>query len=232
MFAKGQIIEIFFKLDEFWKKFTRFPPKCIEQTDRKKRHCHRDGKMSVPEIMLIMILFHSSGYRCLKHFYLNEVCGNMKDEFKLHLIYNERGELLSFAFTKGNIDDRKPLEDKQFIKDIYGKLVGDGGYISKSLFRTLFVDGIHLLTRLKTNMKGSILSAGDSLLIRKRAIIESVNDELKDIAQVEHSRHRSLHNFLVNMMSAISAYCLFPKKPSIRLEPVSDTESCRQLCLF
>ena len=171
-------------------------------------------------------------YRCLKHFYLNEVCGNMKDEFKLHLIYNERGELLSFAFTKGNIDDRKPLEDKQFIKDIYGKLVGDRGYISKSLFRTLFVDGIHLLTRLKTNMKGSILSAGDSLLIRKRAIIESVNDELKNIAQVEHSRHRSLHNFLVNMMSAISAYCLFPKKPSIRLEPVSDPESCRQLCLF
>lgn len=152
--------------------------------------------------------------------------------FKLHLICNERGELLSLAFTKGNIDDRKPLEDKQFIKDIYGKLVGDGGYISKSLFRTLFVDGIHLLTRLKTNMKGSILSAGDSLLIRKRAIIESVNDELKNIAQVEHSRHRSLHNFLVNMMSAISAYCLFPKKPSIRLEPVSDTESCRQLCLF
>ena len=188
--------------------------------------------MSVPEIMLIMILFHSSGYRCLKHFYLNEVCGNMKDEFKLHLIYNERGELLSFAFTKGNIDDRKPLEDKQFIKDIYGKLVGDRGYISKSLFRTLFVDGIHLLTRLKTNMKGSILSAGGSLLIRKRAIIESVNDELKNIAQVEHSRHRSLHDFLVNMMSAISAYYLFPKKPSIRLETVSDTESCRQLCLF
>ena len=86
-------------------------------------------------------------------------------------ICNERGELLSFAFTKGNIDDRKPLEDKQFIKDIYGKLVGGGGYISKSLFRTLFVDGIHLLTRLKTNMKGSILSAGGSLLIRKRAII-------------------------------------------------------------
>ena len=85
--------------------------------------------------------------------------------FKLHLICNERCELLSFAFTKGNIDDRKPLEDKQFIKDIYGKLVGDGGHISKSLFRTLFVDGIHLLTRLKTNVKGSILSARDSLLI-------------------------------------------------------------------
>ena len=187
---------------------------------------------------------------CLKHFYLNEVCGNMKDMFPNVVSYNRFTELQKvsllplFAFfgiqlrgkctgiKKDNIDDRKPLEDKQFIKDIYGKLVGDRGYISKSLFRTLFVDGIHLLTRLKTNMKGSILSAGDSLLIRKRAIIESVNDELKNIAQVEHSRHRSLHDFLVNMMSAISAYCLFPKKPSIRLEPVSDTESCRQLCLL
>ena len=81
MFAKDQIIEIFFELDEFWKKFTHFSPKCIGKTDRKKRHYHRDGKMSVPEIMLIMILIlsHSSDYRCLKHFYLNEVCGNMKD---------------------------------------------------------------------------------------------------------------------------------------------------------
>ena len=105
VFAKDQIMGVFFKLDEFWKKFSHFSPKCIGQTDRKKRHYHRDGKMSV-------------------------------------------------------------------------------------------------------------------------------NDELKNIAQVEHSRHRSLHNFLVNMMSAISASCLFPKKPSIRLEPVSDTDSCRQLCLF
>ena len=93
MFAKDQIIEIFFKLDEFWKKFLRFSPKCIGQTDRKKRHYHRDGKMSVPEIMLIMILFHSSGYRCLKHFYLNEVCGNMKDMFPKVVSYNRSTEL-------------------------------------------------------------------------------------------------------------------------------------------
>ena len=78
MFAKDQIIEIYFKLDEFWKRFSRFSPKCIEQTDRKKRHYHRDGKMSVPEIMLIMILFHSSDYRCLKHFYLNEESASIK----------------------------------------------------------------------------------------------------------------------------------------------------------
>ena len=93
MFAKGQIIEIFFKLDEFWKKFSHFSPKCIGQTDRKKRHYHCDGKMSVPEIMLIMILFHSSGYRCLKHFYLNEVCGNMKDMFPKVVSYNRFTEL-------------------------------------------------------------------------------------------------------------------------------------------
>ena len=88
MFAKDQIIEVFFKLDEFWKIFSRFSPKCIEQNDWKKRHCHREGKMSVPEIMLIMILFHSSGYRCLKHFYLNEVCGKMKDMFPDVVSYN------------------------------------------------------------------------------------------------------------------------------------------------
>ena len=93
MLAKDQSMGIFFKSDEFWKKFTRFSPKCIEQTDRKKRHDHRDGKMSVPEIMLIMILSHSSGYRCLKHFYLNKVCGNMKDEFPKVVSYNRFTEL-------------------------------------------------------------------------------------------------------------------------------------------
>ena len=109
MFAKDQIIEIFFKLDEFWKKFSHFSPKCIEQPDRKTRHYHRDGKMSVPEIMLIMILFHSSGYRCLKHFYLNEVCGNMKDMFPNVVSYNRFTELQKvsllplFAFFFNNI---------------------------------------------------------------------------------------------------------------------------------
>ena len=89
--------------------------------------------------------------------------------------------------TPGDIDDRKPLEYKVFIDFIYGKLFGDKGYIGKNLFQRLFVDRIQLITKLKSNIKGALMSVSDRLLLRKRAIIETVNDELKNIAQVEHS---------------------------------------------
>ena len=126
--------------------------------------------------------------------------------FKLHLICNEKGELLNFMITPGDIDDRKPLEYKAFVDFIYGKLVGDKGYISKNLFNRLFVNGIQLITKLKSNMKGSIMRISDRLLLRKRAIIETINDELKNIAQVEHSRHRSFDNFIVNTLGSLAAY--------------------------
>ena len=99
--------------------------------------------------------------------------------FKLHLICNEKGELLNFMITPGDVDDRKPLEYKAFVEFIYGKLVADKGYIGKNLFQRLFVDGIQLVTKLKSNMKGALMSVSDKLLLRKRAIIETVNDELK-----------------------------------------------------
>ena len=111
---------------------------------------------------------------------------------------------------------------------LYGKLVGDKGYIGKELFQRLFVDGIQLITKLKSNMKGALMTMSDRLLTRKRAIIETVNDELKNIAQVEHSRHRSFDNFMVNLLGALAAYCFFPKKPCIACERVIDN----QLALF
>ena len=83
--------------------------------------------------------------------------------------------------TPGDIDDRKPLEYKAFIEFIQGRLFGDKGYISKNLFQRLSVDGIQLITKLKSNMKGALMSVSDRLLLRKRAIIETVNDELKNI---------------------------------------------------
>ena len=129
--------------------------------------------------VVIMILFHESGYRCMKHFYLE-----------------------------------------------YGKR--DKGYIGKELFQRLFVDGIQLITKLKSNMKGALMSMLDRLLTRKRAIIETINDELKNIAQVEHSRHRSFDNFMVNLLGALAAYCFFPKKPCISCERAWDN----QLALF
>lgn len=103
--------------------------------------------------------------------------------FKLHLICNERGELLNFMITPGDVDDRKPLEYKAFVEFIHGKLVGDKGYIGRNLFKRLFVDGIQLITKLKSNERSIDVSFRQTLL-RKRAIIESVNDELKNITQV------------------------------------------------
>lgn len=94
--------------------------------------------------------------------------------FKLHLICNEKGELLNFMITPGDVDDREPLKYKTFVEFIYGKLVGDKGDIGKHLFEILFVDGIQLITKLKINMKGALMSVSDKLLIRKRAIIETV----------------------------------------------------------
>ena len=144
--------------------------------------------------------------------------------FKLHLVCNECGELLNFMITPGDVDDRTPLECNAFLEFIYGKLVGDKGYIGKNLFQRLFVNGIQLITKLRSNMKGALMSVSDRLLLRKRAVIESVNDELKNIAQAEHSRHRSFDNFIVNLLSAIAAYCCFPKKPCINVSRTIDTQ--------
>ena len=98
------------------------------------------------------------------------------------MICNERGELLDFMITPGDVDDRKPLEYKIFVEFIYGKLVGDNVYIGRNLFERLFVDGIQLITKLKSIMRGALMSLSDRLLLIKRAITESINDKLKNIA--------------------------------------------------
>lgn len=144
--------------------------------------------------------------------------------FKLHLICNEKGELLNFMITPGDIDGRKPLEYDAFVKFIYGKIVGDKGCISHNLFQRLFVNGIQLITKLKNNMRGALMTVSDRLLLRKRAIIETVNDKLKNIAQIEYSIHRSTENFLVNLLAALDDYCFFPKKPTIAGERTLDNQ--------
>ena len=138
--------------------------------------------------------------------------------FKLHLIINDKGEILDFIITPGNIDDRKPLSDMNLHKRIFGKLFGDKGYISKDLFEKLFIDGVHLITKIKKNMKNSLMLLQDKIALRKRALIETVNDELKNICQVEHTRHRSFNNFITNLLSGLIAYSFFDKKPSINLQ--------------
>jgi hypothetical protein len=136
--------------------------------------------------------------------------------FKLHLIINDKGEVLSFYLTKGNVDDRDAKAITRMTKEIFGKLFGDKGYISKALSDMLFGNGIQLITAVRRNMKSKALSNEEKLLLRKRSVIETVNDELKNICQVEHTRHRSISGFLLNIMGAIAAYSFFPKKPSIK----------------
>ena len=136
--------------------------------------------------------------------------------FKLHLIINDKGEILSFYLTKGNVDDRNVRAITKMTKEIFGRLFGDKGYISKALSDILFSNGIQLITAVRRNMKSVALSNEEKLLLRKRSVIETVNDELKNICQVEHSRHRSISGFLLNIMGAIAAYSFFPKKPSIK----------------
>ncbi|MBL7726167.1 MAG: IS982 family transposase [Dinghuibacter sp.] len=136
--------------------------------------------------------------------------------FKLHLIINDKGEILSFYLSQGNMDDRNSKAITLMTKNIFGKLFGDKGYISKALADMLFDDGIQLITAVRRNMKEKALSNEEKLLLRKRSVIETVNDELKNICQLEHTRHRSLNGFLINIISAIAAYSFFPKKPSIK----------------
>ncbi len=228
MITESKVTELFCMADDFCKFFDAMMEK-YTITTKAKRPYYRNSTMSKAEVMLIMILFHDSGYRCLKHFYLEKVCKHMRHlfpkvvsynrfvelkrnvaiplalfikkvllgkcigisfvdstplrvcktqrihihkvfkgiaqrgkcsmgwffGFKLHLICNEKGEILNFMITPGDVDDRKPSKYKAFVEFIYGKLVADKGYISKSLFECLFVNGIQLITKLKNNMKGA-----------------------------------------------------------------------------
>ncbi len=134
--------------------------------------------------------------------------------FKLHLVINDKGEIMAFKLTAGNVDDRKPVPD--LVSNLVGKLIGDKGYISQKLFDKLYDQGLHLLTKVKKNMKNKFMPLLDKLLLRKRAIIESVTDQLKNISQIEHTRHRNVWNFTVNFLSGLCAYALQPKKPSLK----------------
>jgi hypothetical protein len=136
--------------------------------------------------------------------------------FKLHLVINDRGELLACRLTAGNVDDRKPVP--KLVNELFGKLFGDRGYLSQPLTAQLRQRGITLITKLKSNMKNRLILLADKLLLRRRSILETITDQLKNISQIEHTRHRSLANFMVNLVCGLIAYCHQPKKPGLALD--------------
>jgi transposase len=137
--------------------------------------------------------------------------------FKLHLVVNDCGELLNFTLTPGNVDDRTPVS--KLLQQLFGKVFADKGYVSAPLAQQLMeMTGVELITKLRRNMKQRLMPLSDRLLLRKRAIIETVIDQLKNISQIEHSRHRSPVNCMVNVVCGLIAYCHQPKKPTIAID--------------
>jgi hypothetical protein len=291
------IVALFYDLDKF---AVGFEPQCRRHLiEDGKAHRDRPCQMCLSEIMTILVLFHDSNYRTLKHFYLKHVCVHLQSEFphrlsynrfveqiprafaastlflqtrmglcsgisfidstplrvchnlrinshkvmsglagrgktstgwfygfKLHLVINDQGELLNVCFTPGNVDDRKPVP--KLSKQLFGKLVGDKGYISQDLFQQLFGRGLQLITRLKSNMKNRLILLWDKLLLRKRAVVETVIDQLKNISQIEHSRHRSQINYFTEIVAGLIAYTYREKLPSLNLraEELASFEGC------
>lgn len=283
------LTQIFCDVDDFYQSFERFSEREIAKLPYEGQAKRYQSRLSVSEVMTIVIAFHGSGYRTFKDFYTNKVLVDWNEAFpnlvsygrfvelmpwsfmglvcflnsccfgeltgvsfidstslevchpnrarahktfkglagwgkssvawyfgfKLHLIINDRGELLSVALTPGNTDDRKPVPE--MAKDLVGKLFGDKGYVSQALFQELFERGLELIAKRRKNMKNTLVNLLDKILLRKRPIIETVNDQLKNICQIEHSRHRSPFNFLVNLVSGLIAYSYHPDKPSLAI---------------
>ena len=278
------ILTLFFEIDEFCCVFEPLWRKRLLTDGLQKRH--RQRRLSLSEVMTILVLFHQSGYRNLKQFYLEFVCVHLTSEFpklvsynrfveferdallplaayletkrgvctgiwfvdstklavcenlrisrhrqfadfagrgktsvgwfygfKLHITVSERGELLWWFITQGNVDDRRPVP--RLARKLWGKLFGDKGYVSNPLKLLLKERGVEFLTKLKKNMKPHEISALDKILLRKRSIIETVFDQLKNISNIEHTRHRSFWNFLVNIIAGLAAYSWREKKPSL-----------------
>lgn len=278
------LTELFCEIDDFCNALPKDSLNLL--TDNSKAKRMRVGKMTLSEIMTIIVAFQVSGYRNFKTYYYQAVCGHMTNEFpkllsytrfvarmpralhvlalflqtklgkptgiafvdstpinvchnkrikrnktfkglaalgkstmgwfygfKLHLIINEQGELLSCHISKGNIDDRKPVPT--MVKNLFGKLFGDRGYLSKKLKEVLAQEDVELITTIRGNMKNKLMPMRDKLMSRKRFLIETVNDQLKNEFHAEHTRHRSPMNFFVNLISALIAYCFKENKPKI-----------------
>jgi hypothetical protein len=287
--ARLDVTQIFCDVDDFYREFEQHCERDMAQLPCDGQPKGYQSRLSISEVMTIIIAFHGSGYRTFKDFYTGKVLPQWRDAFpnlvsygrfvelmpwsfmglvsflnsrcfgevtgisfidstsvsvchskrakshktfkglagwgksslgwyfgfKLHLIINDRGQLLAAALTPGNTDERKPVPS--MTKDLVGKLFADRGYISQDLFQSLFESGLELITKRRKNMKNSLMPLLDKILLRKRPIIETVNDQLKNLCQVEHSRHRSPFNFLVNLVSGLIAYAYHPNKPSLAI---------------
>ena len=252
-----KVTELFCIIDEFCKHFdAENAGNLLEDNSGVKRR-RRQASLSDSEIMTILLYFHFGTFRNFKHYYLFFIKGTMKSYFPKAVSYNRFVELESRVFFQlmfflnlgafgrctgitfvdstmipvcHNLRRYANKVFKVLAKRLYGKLFADKGYISQKLFDFLFEDGIQLVTGLRVNMKNKLMPFYDRMMLRKRYIIETINDMLKNTAQIVHSRHRSVSNFIMNLISALGAYCFFDNKPkALQGYCIEDT---KQLSLF
>jgi hypothetical protein len=134
---------------------------------------------------------------------------------KLHFVINHKGQIMALKITPGNTADSTVLDEiSQHLK---GKLYADKGYISREVFTKLWQRGLHLITGIRRNMRNHLMPLADKLMLRKRFVLETVLDTLKCEMGLEHSRHRSVINAMVHVLSCLVAYAFRPAKPSISL---------------
>ena len=120
---------------------------------------------------------------------------------------------MNAKLTKGNVDDRSVVP--QMTADMKGFLFADKGYISKDLFLRLMARRLKIITGIKRTMKNILMSFEEKMLLRKRSLVETVFDYLKNKFMLEHSRHRSFINMVVHIISTLIAYQLKTSKPSV-----------------
>jgi len=144
--------------------------------------------------------------------------------FKLHLIINEKGDIIALKMTKGNVDDRTPVPD--LTKNLSGKMYADKGYIKQNLFLNLYERGLKMVHGIKKNMDNKLMDLKEKVMLKKRSLIETVFDYLKNKMNLEHTRHRSPINAFVHIISTLVAYCLKQNKPSIK-QDFDMSLSCR-----
>ena len=135
--------------------------------------------------------------------------------FKLFLVVNGLGEMVQAFVTPGNVSDGATATLKRLFKGLTGFAFADKGFVNSKAFPILFEQGLKLITSIRSNMKNKLVILHEKMLLKKRGMIESVIDILKSVCNIEHSRHRSALNMIVNTYAALCAYSTLQRKPSI-----------------
>lgn len=248
-------------------------------------HRQRRGRLSLSEVLTILIAYHASGMACFKYFYEDlqtsqkhlfpglvhydrfivlmkrafpcllcllkslegevteylfidatpmAVCHTLREKrhktfkglatkgktstgwffgFKLHFLFNTRGEIIRLVITKGNVDDRAPVPE--MVKGLKAKVIGDKGYLSKKLFGNLFQKGVTLITKIRKNMQNCLMDATDKMMLMRRSFIETIFSSLKSLNTLIHHRHRSPLNAFTHLLAGLVHYQLREDKPSL-----------------